>query len=724
MAAACVLTVASLLPVAAAQRHGRETNQQPVPAPPQALSVEDEVVQNITSQPVGRGTLADYHLPEEFLRRFADRIIRDTYRRRMHRVESRPGDIAGKNALPNPGNSDPHATDKTEPKIVRHILPDDHLESWKQLLQQRPPLRGFRSPLPLNSEADWPVNPPDDPGLAAAAHHVAKRLAVDGLIKTTIDVVQLAGADRFVECGPADIELLKAVGLPVDLLDHFVVDEQRGAASLAAYFALHLRDPSTPVDEKELASRVRFEFQPARRSFRVATESGEHDPGTLRFQLTRGTPWGAIGSGGELDVARQVMTAFPTSHAVISVQEGHVEQLLETMKTWPSFGGADLSIIAEPLPLSQWAQDNGKVGMIRDARGEDRMTLLVPRFASRREDGSEFIPGETLLLDGLHQAGYPIVQSSLLFQGGDLIPITLVDGTRALLMGEAEVHRNTALGLNESQVLEAFTSEFGVDRCVVLPSISFHIDYDVCIRTVNGKCLAFVNDDLAAARKIVEHCAAALRAKGWLDEAQLNGVLAVLRGGNVRELPGILGPVFADAALDVGLFRTAFAEALAASEADSGVGNLHRFLVALDLLLAVHLEIEEISSDRVARAYFQSLKRRQADRSRLRAILQGLGCQLVPIPSLAEADRSINYINGIHTRSAYLMPAYGGLFAPLDELASHHFTSAFGDEVDLVPILCAETQRRNGAVHCAVSVAPATPLAGEAKPIEKAAEPE
>jgi len=52
--------------------------RQEAPAPPQP-SVEDEVLANIRNQPLGAGTVADLGLPEEFLRRFADRVIRSSF---------------------------------------------------------------------------------------------------------------------------------------------------------------------------------------------------------------------------------------------------------------------------------------------------------------------------------------------------------------------------------------------------------------------------------------------------------------------------------------------------------------------------------------------------------------------------------------------------------------------------------------------------------------------
>ena len=95
---------------------------------------------------------------------------------------------------------------------------------------------------------------------------------------------------------------------------------------------------------------------------------------------------------------------------------------------------------------------------------------LVPRYASRGEDGAVLVPGETFLVDGLAAAGLRIVRSPLHFQGGDLItaqdPAT---GQRTLLIGEADVYRNTMLGLTREQVLEAFGIEFGVDGAWCFP---------------------------------------------------------------------------------------------------------------------------------------------------------------------------------------------------------------------------------------------------------------
>ena len=70
-------------------------------------------------------------------------------------------------------------------------------------------------------------------------------------------------------------------------------------------------------------------------------------------------------------------------------------------------------------------------------------------------------------------------------------------------------------------------------------------------------------------------------------------------------------------------------------------------------------------------------------------------------------------INGIQDCSRYLMPAYGGFYAPLDEAAAKVFRQTLGSGVDVVPIFCGESQRRVGAVHCSAA---AYPRVGPAPP--------
>jgi hypothetical protein len=116
---------------------------------------------------------------------------------------------------------------------------------------------------------------------------------------------------------------------------------------------------------------------------------------------------------------------------------------------------------------------------------------------------------------------------------------------------------------------------------------------------------------------------------------------------------------------------------------------------------------EELGVDPDSFAYLTSLRRREADRMRVASALAGLGWKLVAVPGLSDEKRSLNPLNGIHLRGRYLMPAYGGLYAPLDELARQRLGEAFGPGVRIDPVATGETQRRAGGLHCAAAVEPA-----------------
>ncbi|MBI5362327.1 MAG: hypothetical protein HZA53_04050 [Planctomycetes bacterium] len=62
-----------------AQAPGAAPIQSPPPPEEQVPSVMDEVLANIRAQPVGPATVADLALPEPFLRRFADRVILQSF---------------------------------------------------------------------------------------------------------------------------------------------------------------------------------------------------------------------------------------------------------------------------------------------------------------------------------------------------------------------------------------------------------------------------------------------------------------------------------------------------------------------------------------------------------------------------------------------------------------------------------------------------------------------
>lgn len=599
--------------------------------------------------------------------------------------------------------------------VHRHEPHPIVLSFWRHCPEGRPLLRGFRFPSLDPMAAMWPMwpmtDPPDAP-LVKATALVQERLARDGLLPTTARVIELIGPEECLAAGGDD--LLRTAGLPVDWLESF--GPAPGSAeptSVVRSIAAELARGKRAEELKDFLSTIPFSFRPSCPGFAVATESGEHEIGLVRLQLTSGTYWSGAGDGGCLDVARQLVTELPGADFVASVEAKHLDALLETMKPWPIARAGRVTVVAEPLAVSQWAQDNGKPGFAPSAPSTNgalqEIVTLAPRYPSRGEDGAAFVPGEAFALEGFASTGRRVVQSPLLFQGGNLIAIRdPKTGQRSLLIGEAELWRNTALGLTQPQVQDAFRAEFGVDRCIVLPAVSFHIDYEVSVRAVGDRLIAFVNDSEPAVRIVLTCGVDALRAAGVLDAPAAGEFSAHLEAGRYEAFMSAVGPVLAERAVAFGRFPETLAASFSRGPGDSGVGNFQRLLLAMDLATSWSVAPEALGPplDPHSAAYLRSLQRRDAERRAVVADLERLGLEVVRIPSLAEGDRGINYVNGVHARGLYLMPAWGGLYAPLDRAAEAAFRRVLGDGVRVVPVLTGESQRRSGAIHCSVSVYP------------------
>ncbi|MBL8858827.1 MAG: hypothetical protein JNL28_10005 [Planctomycetes bacterium] len=69
--------------------------QAPPPAPDQPpISIEEEVLRNIKAQPLGKGTVADLALPDEFLKRMGDRVIRSSFEQQFRIVVPDPPPVS------------------------------------------------------------------------------------------------------------------------------------------------------------------------------------------------------------------------------------------------------------------------------------------------------------------------------------------------------------------------------------------------------------------------------------------------------------------------------------------------------------------------------------------------------------------------------------------------------------------------------------------------------
>lgn len=594
-----------------------------------------------------------------------------------------------------------------EPVAVLRHEPAKGLELWRSLPEARPALRGFRVPILNRAEGQFFLELPKDATdtrVLNAARTVATRLARDGLRATLVAAIQDVGSER--AKGEVGAAWLESIGFPVDLLSCWAPP---GAEPLHERVVRQLDDGWTAKDVTAGLNELTFDFAPTIPGWRVATESGEVEAGAVRLQVSSASDYAQPGEGGAMDVFRELARLLPDAEIVASVETRHLAGLEREARALAGSRRAPITLIEEPLPVAQWAQDNAKAGFVGTA-GQRTVAWLAPRYASRGEDGTTFVPGENLAVEGFAATGRTVAMSRLLFQGGDILCVQDPrDGTRFLLVGESEVARNRALGLTLEEVLAALRAEFSADRCVVLPAVSFHVDLEVTVRATQGGLVACVLDTTGAARTIIQCGLDALESAGFLDAEAKRAARADLDQNRHAEFFARVGPVLQPHQHAGGRFALTFAERFASGPADSGVGNLQRFLLALDLWAAARIgqaTAEDLGVDPDSFAYLDSLRRRELDRMRVANALEALGWTVVPVPGLSDGTRSLNPLNGLQLAGRYLMPAYGGLFAPLDTAARESFTRAFGAGVRIDPVACGETQRRAGGVHCAAAVEP------------------
>jgi hypothetical protein len=579
------------------------------------------------------------------------------------------------------------------------------------MLEGRPALPGFRAALFADAASAWPFHAPGDSApepLRRAAEIIGRRLAADGLLFTTAQALMALDHGQAAQPAGEMMQVLRVAGLPTDLLAYFSRPQAPagGAEGVVADLCAGIRSKESDEALRRRCSAYRFQFAPSLRGFRAATDSGEWRPGLYRMQVAAGDYWKARDDGGSLDLVRQVLLHAEVGDCLLSIEDKHVEPFRRRAAEWPLQRPLRITLLPGPLAVSQWAQDNGRPGWVEEG-GSLRVATIVPRYASRGEDGSTFVPGDTFLMEAVAAAGHRVVQSPLLFQGGNLLIVREPgDGRRVMLIGEAEIWRNVALGLTARQVLEAFRVEFGVESCELVPAIAYHADYEVSFRVHGERVLAFVNDSDAAGRAVLAAGISALETGGIIDTATAASARTSLAEGRLREVIALIGGPVLRTSPRPGRFTESLARCFSLGEADSGVGNLQRFLLAMDMLAASILKPDEAPEDAHARAYLRSFERREADREKLWKLLSAKGWKVVPVPSLSDTDKSINYLNGLHEPGRYLMPAYGGLYAPLDRQAAEAFARELGPSVRVVPILCSESQRRVGAVRCSVASYP------------------
>jgi hypothetical protein len=282
----------------------------------------------------------------------------------------------------------------------------------------------------------------------------------------------------------------------------------------------HVSTGATADSLSKLLSLATFTFRASQPGFQAIAENGELPLRVLRLQLRGGYERGGFVPGASLDFAENLLKSLPDAEVIASIERPFAEFVrLHAATSWDLRRRSQLTLISEPLPVSAWARDNGASGIVQ--RGStNAAAILTPRYASMGEGESLLMPGESFLMNGLAQFGLQIIQSPLLFQGGNVMIVHEPSGPRTLLLSERELTRNVALGLGSNQVVQAFQSEFCADRTVIVPTCSYHLDYDVTLKTINGKIVALVNDPLPAAKTVVQLGIDTLMANGLLNSAQ------------------------------------------------------------------------------------------------------------------------------------------------------------------------------------------------------------
>jgi hypothetical protein len=653
-------------------------------------SIEAEVRANIVCQPLVPGAMhvasvADLALPEAFVRRIADRVIRSSFEERHRAVfEDRPGRA---------GVGGPMIID-------REIRPD---------------LRGYRPALVPCDDA-WPDRFPrddDDPALRSAAADVASRLAADGLPAIFVRIVsRLAHVLRPASPG-SRVDILRRTGLPTDLLSCFEIDSKplfdRAMACI---------DGASATSIDALAAQAVFRWRATLPGFRAGDDAGSQGTSLVRMQMTRPDHWtipgagaaqaGGPGSGDNFDLLLHLSRAMPDALFVALIDAPHVSELSAALERSGCAGR--VRVVAAGQPVSQWAQDNLKPGL----DGVGARAALLPRFASRAEDGAKMDAGDTgALVSGLGEHGVKPGHSPLHFQGGNVLVVERPSTKgRVALIGEAEIWRNVGLGLTPAQAEGALREELGVEESLVLPAVGFHLDTELSARRVGDGVVVFVSDDDAGARLIVAAAIRALAGAGVLPPAEARALRTFLERRNDEQLVARLGGFLGHACDPMGNLAASAAEVFRDGPADFAPANAMRVLTALDVLAARTPRPWEPSMHPHAQAYMRSVRRLNEDRALMNKALASAGFRVIKIPSLTMGDRSASVINMVQLPDRVLVPVRGGFMQPLDDAGLRGIAREVGPDVGVVGIPAAESERRGGAVHCSVSVFPDQPAAG------------
>ena len=639
------------------------------------------------------------NLPAEFVERSRLRAVMDAYAAEFHKVAN---PITSTAVQP----TAVYAPGEQKLKRARARLTPQVIGYRRSLEAPMVPMRGFRAPV-LDEAATLRNAALDRASLSGnekkAAEYIHDRLAYDGLLLTLVEVIRILGSDNYLQSQEAELQNLSKLGFPSDLLNYFFAPNDRSGAELVSFVARAIHEGKKIEDA---LAAVKFRFRPTEPSFRGAAENGEHAIGLVRMQVGGGYVNGIL-PGGSINVTGQLVSVLPEADFLVSVPDHfHSELLWLAVRVWPLQRPDRLTLVPERTEVSPWAQDNGKAGTIASGKNRAAATL-IPRFASQDEVPSKFYSAESFLMDGVHAAGHPVFHSPLLFPGGNLLVVRdPAKNERVLLLSQTELYRNTPLGLSRDEVLEAFKIEFGVDRCVPMPVVSYHLDYDVTLRAHEGGIVAFVNDGVAAARMMIELGLSALEGQKVLTAERARKARQQVQNNQARALHRDLHLILDSLQDEAGAYHDSLVKTFRAASSDNPTYNFQSFLAALDLFAASDRNSGDAGLDEVTANYFGALREVQRLTEMQKTRLTALGWKIVPVPSMPDLYKSINYLNGLQDKEQYLMPVVGGFYEELDRAAMGAFAEVLGNKIRIVPLLTGEIQRMHGGLHCVAAAYP------------------
>lgn len=465
-----------------------------------------------------------------------------------------------------------------------------------------------------------------------------------------------------------------------------------------------------------------------------------NEPCAIRLQLNRADYFEGEGSGDNLDVVLSMLRTLPSVHAAVGVQRSHVLPFLRAMHSADVHREAPVTLMIVPdqrdpadptLALSQWAHDNAKPAHTPDGR----RALIVPRIATRGDCPSQEIPAERLVLQGFGAFApsadlqCEIVQSALLFQGGNILVVEQALGAkhgesgggteRVLVIGEAEIERNRHAFASPEDIRELFRTTFGVDRVLVLPNISFHVDYDVSFRTGNGRVTAFVNDEQTACRIVAEIAIDRLERSRAAPADVLRALRQAVMKQDAQTVAAHLAATLRPHITSDGRFAPSILTALWPTQSKHGdeksplsahVALVYRILAAFDHLIApVFVGSRPSENSTPIETYFLALNRQTREREALHRQLGVQGWSVAQVPSTSDGACSLNALNALHIGQSAILPSFGRGLESFDVAARNAWERGLsrcrGHSRDqIVQIGCDESQRRQGAIRCAVGL--------------------